>query len=105
VEPDVVLEGVDARHVVVVGVLEPEDQPTALVDLTRDRLALHRKPEVLHLRSSEGDRKAVVGSIGVGLDEDVLSTGRIVNGLNHPLPGRPLSRPPERETLGWLTGL
>src|SRR6266436_1350002 len=55
VQVDVVLERVRPRDVVVVRVLEPPDDPAPLVAFPSDRLALHGKPEVLHLRARVRD--------------------------------------------------
>src|SRR5262249_22473936 len=91
--------------VVVVVVIQPEDQAAALVSFPGDGLALHGEPEVLHRRPCVGDGEAIVGPIGVGLNEDVLAAGSVVDGLDHPFAGTALPGPPEGEALGRLTRL
>src|SRR5207253_10755903 len=59
VQVDVVFERVRSRDVVVVGILDPPDDPASLVAFSGDRLALHRQPKVLELRTRVGDREPV----------------------------------------------
>src|SRR5437660_1573086 len=104
VEVDVVLERVGARDVVVVLVLQAPDDSAALITLAGDRLALHRQAQIFQLRTGVRDREAVVGLIAVGLGEDVLSAGRAVHRLHHPLARLPLAGECELEPLRRLAG-
>ncbi|TMA41172.1 MAG: hypothetical protein E6J82_13370 [Deltaproteobacteria bacterium] len=85
VQVHVVLEGVGARDVVVVLVLQPPDDSAALIALPRDRLALHRKAQVFQLRPGVRDRKPIIGLVAVSLGENVLAARSISYRLHDPL--------------------
>src|SRR3954469_22509412 len=102
VEVDVVLQRVGARDVIIVRVFQPPDDPAALVDLSAERLALDREPQVFQLGTGVGNGETVVGVIAVGLHQDVLAARRIVDGLHDPLARFALAGQPELELFRWL---
>src|SRR5437588_3607830 len=100
----VVLEGIRARDVVVVLVLQAPDDPAALISLASNRLALDRQAQIFQLRPGIRDREAVIGLVAVGLGEDVLAARRVVHCLHDPLPRLALSGERKLESLRRLPG-
>src|SRR5437868_14679320 len=95
----VVLQGVRARDVVVILVLQAPDDPAALIALAGDRFAFYREAQVLQLGARVRDGKPVIGRIAVGLRMDVLAAGRIAHRLYDPLAGITLAGEREVERL------
>src|SRR5437868_11842944 len=100
----VVLQGVRARDVVIVLVLQAPDDPAGLIALAGDRFALDREAQVLQLGAGVRDGKPVIGRIAVGLRKDVLAARRIAHRLHDPLAGLALAGEREVETLRRLAG-
>jgi len=90
----VVLEGVAARDVVVVGIPIAPDEPGALIAFAGHGLELHREVDILGRDAIvDSHRKAIVRGISVGLRQHV-PVRRIVS-LDNPDARFPLPR--ERE--------
>src|SRR5882724_11340900 len=104
VQVHVVLQGVRARDVVVILVLQAPDDPAALIALASDRLALDREAQVLQLGARVRDGKPVIGRIAVGLRKDVLAARRIAHRLYDPLAWFALAGEREVEPLRRLAG-
>src|SRR5439155_14151500 len=104
VQVHVVLEGIRARDVVVVLILQAPDDPAALISLASNWLALHRQAQIFQLRPGVRDGEAVVGLVAVGLGEDVLAARRVVHCLHDPLPRLALSGERKLESIRRPSG-
>src|SRR5262249_42235059 len=105
VDGAVVLVGVAASDVVVVGVFVAPDHAEALIDLARHGPRTHRERHVLVgalLDHREGE--PVVGAVRALLNEHVI-VRRALSGANSPFPFGALAGPGELEARWWLARL
>src|SRR5471030_2952026 len=104
IKVDVVLKSVGEGDVIVVLILQPPDDPAALITIHRHRLAFDRQTQVLQLGAGIGDGKTIVRFVAVGMREDVLAAGRVAHRQHDPIARLALSGERELESIGRVPG-